>query len=88
MGTTEQTIIEQFPYWRQAIAALPPLGDADVTVVVDCGTSYNLALSLAAHANAAGHRAIAVPGGEWANRPRAYWPADGRIHVVALSRSG
>ena len=88
MGTTEQTIIEQFPHWRKAIAPLAPLQAADVTVFVGCGTSYNLALSLAVHANAAGRRAIAVPGGEWANRPRSYWPATGKVHVVALSRSG
>src|SRR3569833_3587095 len=88
MGATEQTIVEQFPYWRKAIEPLAPLQAADVTVFVGCGTSYNLALSLAVHANAAGRRAIAVPGGEWANRPRSYWPATGKVHVVALSRSG
>lgn len=88
MGQTEQTILEQFPYWRKAIAPLAPLDVADVTIFVGCGTSYNLALSLAAHANASGRRSIAVPGGEWANRPRSYWPAGGKVHVVALSRSG
>jgi len=88
MGPTEQTIVEQFPYWRKAIGPLAPLQAADVTVFVGCGTSYNLALSLAAHANAAGRRSLAVPGGEWANRPRNYWPTGGKVHVVALSRSG
>jgi glucosamine--fructose-6-phosphate aminotransferase (isomerizing) len=88
MGATEQTIFEQFGYWRKAIVPRAPLGDAEVTVFVGCGTSYNLALSLAAHANAVGRRAIAVPGGEWANRASSYWPAGGKIHVVALSRSG
>jgi glucosamine--fructose-6-phosphate aminotransferase (isomerizing) len=88
MGATEQTIVEQFAYWRKAIALLAPLQDADITVWVGCGTSYNLALSLAALANAAGRRSIAVPGGEWANRPRSYWPAGAKVHVVALSRSG
>ena len=66
MGATEQTIFEQFAYWGKAIGPLAPLGDAEVTVFVGCGTSYNLALSLAAQANAVGRRAIAVPGGEWA----------------------
>src|SRR4051794_339056 len=88
MGATEQTIFEQFGYWRKAIVPRAPLGDAEVTVFVGCGTSYNLALSLAAHANAVGRRAIAVPGGEWANRASSYWPAGGKVHVVALSRSG
>lgn len=88
MGATEQTILEQFPLWRKAIAPLAPLQDADVTIFVGCGTSYNLASSLAAQANARGRRSIAVPGGEWANRPASYWPAGGKVHVVALSRSG
>src|SRR5882724_11354492 len=88
MSVTEQTIVEQFPHWRKAIAPLPPLRDADITVFVGCGTSYNLALSLAAHVNLAGRKAIAVPGGEWANRPQNSWPKGGTVHVVALSRSG
>ena len=88
MGATEQTIFEQFGYWKKAIGPLAPLGDAEVIVFVGCGTSFNLALSLAAHANAVGRRAIAVPGGEWANRPASYWPEIGKTHVVALSRSG
>jgi glucosamine--fructose-6-phosphate aminotransferase (isomerizing) len=88
MSVVEQTIVEQFPYWRKAIGAVPPLGDADVTVFVGCGSSYNLALSLAAAANVAGRRAIAVPGGEWANRPESYWAKGGTMQVVALSRSG
>jgi glucosamine--fructose-6-phosphate aminotransferase (isomerizing) len=88
MGATEQTIFEQFSHWQKAIAPLAPLEDADVIVFVGCGTSYNLALSLAAQGNAVGRRSIAVPGGEWVNRPRSYWPAGGKLHVVALSRSG
>jgi glucosamine--fructose-6-phosphate aminotransferase (isomerizing) len=88
MGTTQQTILEQFPYWQKAIGTAAPLQDADITVFIGCGTSYNLALSLAVHANASGRRSIAVPGGEWATRARSYWPAGGKVHVVALSRSG
>jgi glucosamine--fructose-6-phosphate aminotransferase (isomerizing) len=88
MGPTEQTIFEQFPYWQKAAAPLAPLAESEVTVFVGCGTSYNLALSLAALANAAGRPAIAVPGGEWASRPQDYWPHRGKAHVVALSRSG
>lgn len=88
MGPTEQTIFEQFPYWRDAIAPLAPAGQPDMLVFVGCGTSYNLALSLATIANDAGRRAVAVPGGEWLTRPANYLPDWKRAHVVALSRSG
>jgi glucosamine--fructose-6-phosphate aminotransferase (isomerizing) len=88
MGITETSIIEQFPYWREAIGPLAPLPEAPVTVFVGCGTSYNLALSLAAEANGGGRRALAAPGGEWLHRPQDYWADWRRAHVVALSRSG
>ncbi len=88
MGITEQTIVEQFPFWRAALVARQKLPAAPVTVFVGCGTSYNLALSLAAVANAAGRTAIAVPGREWVDRPQSYWPDWQSAHVVALSRSG
>lgn len=88
MGPTEQTIFEQFPYWQKAAGPLAPLGEAEVLVFVGCGTSYNLAMSLAALGNAAGRRSIAVPGGEWAARPQHYLANPGKAHVVALSRSG
>ena len=88
MGPTEQTIFEQFSYWRAAIAPLPPAKASDVPVFVGCGTSYNLALSLATIANAAGRSAIAVPGGEWLDAPQNYWPPWQKAHVIALSRSG
>ena len=65
MGPTEQTIFEQFSYWQAAIAPLPPVKESEVLVFVGCGTSYNVALSLATIANAAGRSAIAAPGGEW-----------------------
>jgi glutamine---fructose-6-phosphate transaminase (isomerizing) len=66
------------------------LGDkeAELTVFVGCGTSYNLALSLAALSNISGRPAIAAPGGEWLNRPGVFWPNWQKTHVVALSRSG
>lgn len=88
MGPTEQTIFEQFPYWHAAIAPLSPAQEAEVLVFVGCGTSYNIALSLATIANAAGRTAIAVPGGEWLVRPQNYWSAWQKAHVIALSRSG
>lgn len=88
MGPTEQTIFDQFPYWQKASGPLAPLGEAEVLVFVGCGTSYNLAMSLAALGNAAGRRSIAVPGGEWAARPQHYLANPSKAHVVALSRSG
>ena len=59
MGLTEQTIFEQFSYWRAAIGPAAAPKDAEIMVFVGCGTSYNLALSLAAIANASGRPAIA-----------------------------
>lgn len=88
MGITEQTIVEQFPFWRAALSPKQGLPEAPVTVFVGCGTSYNLAVSLAASANMAGRAAIAVPAREWVDRPQSYWPAWRQAHVVALSRSG
>ncbi|WP_380058304.1 SIS domain-containing protein [Falsihalocynthiibacter sp. SS001] len=88
MTATLNSITGQFPFWRDA--QMPaPLPTSDKTrVVVGCGTSYNLALSVAAALTAAGHRAIGVPAGEWFDRPEAYMPADAPVEVIALSRSG
>lgn len=88
MGIVEQTIFEQFRFWRAALEPVAPPQDAPVTVFVGCGSSYNLALSLAALANSKGRASIAVPGGEWLDRPQVYWPDWKKAHVVALSRSG
>jgi glucosamine--fructose-6-phosphate aminotransferase (isomerizing) len=88
MNTTEKVIFEQFPYWEKAIGSIPAPHDAELTVFVGCGTSYNLALSLAALSNLAGRPAIAAPGAEWLNRPAALWSRWQQTHVVALSRSG
>jgi glucosamine--fructose-6-phosphate aminotransferase (isomerizing) len=88
MGATEQTIFDQFPFWRKAAGALELLPRADLTAFVGCGSSYNLALSLAVAANAAGWQAIAVPGDEWTNRRSDYWARKGSVQVVAISRSG
>jgi glucosamine--fructose-6-phosphate aminotransferase (isomerizing) len=88
MNTTEKVIFEQFPYWEKAFGSPTAPHDAELLVFVGCGTSYNLALSLAAYSNMAGRKAIAAPGAEWLNRPGAFWPDWQRTHVVALSRSG
>lgn len=89
MNTTEKVIFEQFPYWEKAIGSNAASGNADdILVFVGCGTSFNLALSLAAYANSLKRKAIAVPGAEWLNRPSFFWPEWQKTHVVALSRSG
>jgi glucosamine--fructose-6-phosphate aminotransferase (isomerizing) len=88
MNTTEKVIFEQFPYWEKAIGSISAPHEAELTVFVGCGTSYNLALSLAAYSNMAGRPAIAAPGAEWLNRPAGLWPRWQQTHVVALSRSG
>ena len=88
MVATEKTIFEQFSYWRGALKPVAPPHQADLNVYVGCGTSYNIALSLAALSNEAGRSAIAVPGGEWLNRPHVHWPHWQKAHVIALSRSG
>ncbi|MBX5181381.1 MULTISPECIES: SIS domain-containing protein [unclassified Rhizobium] len=88
MNTTEKVIFEQFPYWEKAIGVNPADDRFKLLVFVGCGTSFNLALSLAAYSNMAGRRAIAVPGAEWQNRPSAFWSEWRDTHVVALSRSG
>jgi glutamine---fructose-6-phosphate transaminase (isomerizing) len=88
MGPTEQTIFEQFPYWSKAIGAIEPPREAEVLVFVGCGSSYYIALALAAIANDGGRRAIAVPGGEWLVRPQSYLANWRSTHVVTLSRSG
>ena len=89
MNTTEKVIFEQFPYWEKAIGSNAASGKADdLLVFVGCGTSFNLALSLAAYANGLKRKAIAVPGAEWLNRPSSFWPEWQKTHVVALSRSG
>lgn len=88
MNTTERVIREQFPFWTAA--ALPaPLapGDADYAVV-GCGTSFYIAEIVAAALNLRGFQAVAVPGAEWARRPRAYRADLSRTRVIGLSRSG
>lgn len=89
LGVTERTIFEQFPLWRAALTPILPISAQPVvTAFIGCGTSYNLAVSLAASLNASGRRAIAAPSGEWLERPAAYWSDWKNVQVVALSRSG
>jgi glutamine---fructose-6-phosphate transaminase (isomerizing) len=90
MNATEQTILEQFDYWQQALmldlsaARFEP----GPVAVIGCGTSYYLAQSIAAALNQTpNHGAIAVPAGEWHLRRRSYIP-DTKVQVLALSRSG
>ena len=88
MNNTEKVILEQFPFWEKALGANSATSREEVLVYVGCGTSYYLAMSLAAYANRSGRKAIAVPGAEWLNRPSYFWPDWKKTHVVAISRSG
>ena len=88
VSVTETVIRDQFPYWEAALAMEVPRLRAATIVVTGCGTSYFLAQSLACAYNAAGQRAIAVPGAEWARRPESYLADTRDILVLGLSRSG
>lgn len=86
MNATERSIFEQFDLWR-AVADQGVRADKATTyAVVGCGSSFNLALSLAVDLNQHGVRAFAVPGHEWAVRPAGYGPIDAT--TIAVSRSG
>ena len=91
MNATEQSILEQFPYWQGALEL--DLGPCQLerntpTVVIGCGTSYYIAQTIAASMNRHGLEAIAVPGGEWNARRQNYVPEGRRVQILALSRSG
>lgn len=87
-SVTEQTIFEQFDYWRSAQLPAALADKARTYAIIGCGTSYNLALSLAASFVEQGYAAIAVPGGEWLSRRKNYFPRTEDVTVIALSRSG
>ncbi|WP_377505312.1 SIS domain-containing protein [Octadecabacter sp. R77987] len=88
MTHTIDGITGQFDYWRKAVMPAPlPVRDT-TRVVIGCGTSYNLALAVAAALCRAGHRAIGVPAGEWHDRAASYLPEGAKADIIALSRSG
>ena len=88
MDVTERSIFEQFEFWNSApdpaVMAEPSID----YVVAGCGTSYNLALSIAAILNEKGFGAVAVPGNEWVRRPSSYKARATNCRVIAISRSG
>ena len=88
VSVTEVVIRAQFHFWEAAFRMEVPRLTAATLVITGCGTSYYLAQSLACAMNAAGQRAIAVPGAEWARRPECYLADCSDILVVGLSRSG
>lgn len=88
MNVTERVIREQFPFWTGALAIELPAPGAQLNVIVGCGTSYYLALSIAATFNKQGHRAFAVPGAEWSRHRGSYLAGEDDVTVIALSRSG
>ncbi|MEE9427012.1 MAG: SIS domain-containing protein [Paracoccaceae bacterium] len=90
MTPTERGIFEQFSYWNQAQMPNQLPSDARKIVVIGCGTSYNLALSIASVLCEQNYSAQAVPAGEWLVRPQCYVPHSALkyVQVIALSRSG
>lgn len=87
MTATLRSITGQFEFLKKAKMPSPLKSTDAPKIIVGCGTSYNLALSIAAAMNTNGIYAIAVPAGEWVSRPEAYCPS-GKSDVIALSRSG
>ena len=87
-SVTEQVIRDQFPYLTAALATPVSLPKGRPLVFVGCGTSFYLAQTLAAVANARGHAALAVPGAEWTDSPQSYLADETGASVVGLSRSG
>jgi glucosamine--fructose-6-phosphate aminotransferase (isomerizing) len=87
-NATERSIFEQFRSWRDAPQEVGRAVPALPHVVIGCGTSFNIALSLAACLNLQGVQAIAASGSEWSRRPGACLPRGRRAQVLALSRSG
>ena len=88
MNVTERTIFEQFEYWLGAPKPQVLAQPSAEYVVIGCGTSYNLAMSIAAFLNERGFDAIAVPSNEWLRRPRSYKARTTKCQVIAISRSG
>lgn len=88
MNATERSIIGQFDYWDNAPDHPLRADMAQPQIVVGCGTSYNLPMSVATAMTLRGFRALAVPGSEWALRPRTVLADETGTVVVALSRSG
>jgi glucosamine--fructose-6-phosphate aminotransferase (isomerizing) len=87
MSVTRQTIFDQFSYWRSAPPVAPLAKDRDY-VIIGCGTSYNLAMALAATFTERGYGARAVPAGEWLTRRGSYQAGTRPTTLIALSRSG
>lgn len=89
MTPTFKSIVEQFDFWRRAALPAPITDTSSMQVILGCGTSYNLALSIAAVMNTNGVPALAVPAGEWTKRHETYLPVDiKKVEVIAISRSG
>ena len=87
-SVTDDVIRDQFPYLRQALSQPIAVPEQAVRVFVGCGTSYYLAKTLAAASNALNQPAIAVPGAEWTQYPRAHLADEREAVVIGLSRSG
>jgi glucosamine--fructose-6-phosphate aminotransferase (isomerizing) len=88
MDVTERTIFEQFDLWDSAPSSKAFVRPDVDYVIIGCGSSYNLAMSVAATLNEKGSSAVAVPGNEWMRRPHSYKASTTNSQVIALSRSG
>lgn len=87
MNVTEQSIFEQFSFWKSALQLeLPRLDPEKLTIVVGCGTSFYLAQTVSALLNRHGFRSQPVAGSEWTHHASSYTPE--QVQVIALSRSG
>ncbi|GGJ28871.1 SIS domain-containing protein [Deinococcus roseus] len=87
MNVTEQSIYEQFSFWKSALAIeLPVLNPEKLTIVVGCGTSFYLAQTASALLNRHGFRSQPVAGSEWTHHASSYTPET--VQILALSRSG
>ncbi len=86
MNVTERSIFEQFEFWEALPKFVERAEPGKSYAVIGCGTSFNLSQSIAAHINANGAQAVAVPGHEWTIRPELYAP--GKVEVIVVSRSG
>ncbi|RTM05699.1 MAG: SIS domain-containing protein [Hyphomicrobiales bacterium] len=88
MNATEASIHEQFSFWDALTDVELSPRPGKTHIVLGCGTSYNLALAIAALLNDRGHQAIAVPGNEWFRRAESYCANPTDSVVIAVSRSG
>lgn len=91
---TLDEILSQTEAWAQALEVaplvpLPKAVDFDQVLFTGCGSAHYMSLSAAAvYQELTGRTARAVPAGELLLNPQNSLPSDGRLLLVAVSRSG